>query len=357
MSSREPDIDWVVVTGAGASREFGVNGDKFPLMGDWSSALLHKLAQHINYADLTGLRRGMPEEKFETQLGKFLKQVEAFSQIEPLLEPSLQLGDFGPGMHITSMAQWHKSTVHHLGEITELIRESLYDQFAERPIDRRAAAAAYSSLFNTLGIGAATRWVYATTNYDTIAERVISDIGLLPDWGQAHALDNEGEHPLQIPGLLNSIGRYVPVLHLHGRVGWYRRDGHAYAASITKHQRGFGIPVVMLPDPNKAYDQDDIITAMWQQFEEALARAKHVFVLGHSLNDTYLLRALAQNVEHTNRIAVTVLANELSPGEPDTSAAPVVDKVSNTLHGATAIPIRFGTDDEVAARAIQKWLG
>jgi hypothetical protein len=51
----------------------------------------------------------------------------------------------------------------------------------------------------------------------------------------------------------------------------------------------------MLPDPAKVYDQDDIIIAMWREFSEALARAKRVFVLGHSLNDQYLLRALVQN--------------------------------------------------------------
>ena len=58
-------------------------------------------------------------------------------------------------------------------------------------------------------------------------------------------------------GSLGAIGRYIPVLHLHGRVGWYRRDNWVYAANITKHQEGLGVPIVMLPDPTKVYDQDD----------------------------------------------------------------------------------------------------
>lgn len=73
----------------------------------------------------------------------------------------------------------------------------------------------------------------------------------------------------------------------------------------------------MLPDPDKVYDQDDIIIALWQQFGEALARAKRVFVLGHSLNDRYLLRALLQNVQPLDRIAVTVLADPADPERPD----------------------------------------
>ena len=36
VASRERDIDVVLVTGAGASRAFGVNGKPMPLMGDWS---------------------------------------------------------------------------------------------------------------------------------------------------------------------------------------------------------------------------------------------------------------------------------------------------------------------------------
>jgi hypothetical protein len=254
------------------------------------------------------------------------------------------------------MGQWHKNTTVHLGEITDLIHESLYDLFADRPIDHQAAAAAYSGLFNTLGIGAGTRLVYATTNYDTIGEQAIRDAGGLPDWGQPPTVGNEGELPLHIPGLLNGIGRYVPVLHLHGRVGWYRRDRRVYAANITKHQRGFGAPVVMLPDPDKAYDQDDIISAMWQQFEEALARAQRVFVLGHSLNDRNLVRALAQNVEPRNRIAVTVLASE-EDDKPDPSVAAVVDKIHNILQGAAVIPMRFGTDPGAGRSGIQTWLG
>jgi len=84
----------------------------------------------------------------------------------------------------------HLRVQSHLGQITDLIHESLYELFADPPIDTGAAAAAYGSLFGALGVGAATRMVYATTNYDTIGEQAIRDNGGLPDWGQPPTVGN-----------------------------------------------------------------------------------------------------------------------------------------------------------------------
>jgi len=44
-SGQERDIDLVLVTGAGASREFGLQGKPLPLMADWSEAIIKKLTQ------------------------------------------------------------------------------------------------------------------------------------------------------------------------------------------------------------------------------------------------------------------------------------------------------------------------
>ena len=111
----------------------------------------------------------------------------------------------------------------------------------------------------------------------------------------------------------------------------------------------------MLPDPAKVYDQDDIINSLWQQFGEALSRAKRVFVLGHSLNDSFLLRALEQNVEPFNRIAVTVLARENDPNQLDDSAKPVVDKITRVFPAAAIIPMRFGTSPDAGYPGIRTW--
>lgn len=60
----------------------------------------------------------------------------------------------------------------------------------------------------------------------------------------------------------------------------------------------------MLPDPEKNYDQDLTIITLWSEFRSALGRAKKVLVLGHSLNDSYLVRTLSQYVGDPHRVAV-----------------------------------------------------
>lgn len=362
VAARERDIDVVLVTGAGASRAFGVNGKPMPLMGDWSDHLVRQLGQRSGYREATGLRQGMDGEEFEARLGRFLQDAEAFRRISDLLEPSVRFQDFGPGTHVMTahgvMEQWHSQAVHHFSEITKLIHESLYELFADAAVDLDAAAHAYQGLFGSLGLtGPDSRLVYATTNYDTIGEHAISRSGRPPDWGQPPTLEHGSLTRLVIPGLLAGLPRYVPVLHLHGRVGWFRRpDGQVYSSEVTRYQAGFGIPLVMLPDPDKVYDQDDVIIAMWREFSEALARAKRVLVLGHSLNDQFLLRALQQNVQPFDRIAVSVLADQHDPRRPDASAGPVIAKIADRLGNAAAIPIRFGgRPEQASAMAIRTW--
>jgi hypothetical protein len=356
----ERDIDIVLVTGAGASCAFGVNGTHLPLMGDWSDKLVRSLGQHIGYREATGLRHGMSGEEFEAQLGKFLQDVEAFKRVGGLLAPSVGFQDFGAGTQVMAsqgvMDQWHSQAVSHFSQMTDLIHKSLYENFAEAAVDLDAAARAYQGLFHSLGLGGAgSRLVYATTNYDTIGEHAIERSGGYPDWGQPPSLENRANYSLVIPGLLDAMPRYVPVLHLHGRVGWYRRDGQVHAANVVKHQQGFGVPVVMLPDPDKIYDQDDVIIAIWREFSEALSRAKRVLVLGHSLHDRYLVRTLVQHVDPLERLAVTVLADQTDPERPDESVASFPAKVAQLLGNAAIIPMRFGSGEAAGFPAIRTW--
>ncbi len=111
----------------------------------------------------------------------------------------------------------------------------------------------------------------------------------------------------------------------------------------------------MLPDPDKVYDKDDVIIAMWREFSEALARARRVFILGHSLNDQHLLRALVQNVQPLDRIAVSVLADEQDHAQPDRSAGPVVAKITQVLGNAAIIPMRFGGGLDEGSVGIRTW--
>jgi len=103
------------------------------------------------------------------------------------------------------------------------------------------------------------------------------------------------QRPVRVSGLLSGMPRFVPVLHLHGRIGWFRRaeDQRIYSVHSPRYMRESGTPIIMLPDPDKAYDSDPVINEIWAQFEQALSRARSVFVLGHSLNDRLLVNALS----------------------------------------------------------------
>jgi hypothetical protein len=83
-----------------------------------------------------------------------------------------------------------------------------------------------------------------------------------------------------------------------------------YSTPPRQYDSASGVPIVMLPDPDTSYDTGPIIATIWQQFEEALTRARMVLVLGHSLHDRALVAALRTQVEPPSRLAVTVLPTE-----------------------------------------------
>ena len=221
----ERDIDLVVVSGAGASREFGVNGERLPLMGDWSNSLVKKLESHWPYLEATGLSRDLDGASFEAQLGRFLRQAEAIRNSAELLEASAKFHGIPQQLGQLLQAQgvfhdWHNQLKFNFDQITELIHESLYEEFAARQTNTFAADACYRALFAKLGVGPRTTLVYATTNYDQIAEHAIRSCGRIPDSGSPFVEQGSSEAPLLVENLLGGIGRFTPVLHLHGCIGW-----------------------------------------------------------------------------------------------------------------------------------------
>jgi hypothetical protein len=344
------ELDLMLITGAGASHPFGA-----PLMTEWCQELVKKLAVVSGYKQVTRLEVGLGPEDFEARLGEFLYRVQAFGEIEPLLDPSLQLQPpSNPMLTPGVLAEWHRTTLHHLRQVVGKIRESLYELFAENSLTVVGAAAAYRELFDALGIDVtSSRWMYTTTNYDVLGESVIADLGGRPDWGELPDVANAGTVRLDVDHLIDSIPRSTPVLHLHGRVGWYRRpDGSVYASRTTKHSEGYGVPIVMLPDLNKVYGEDLVISSLWSQFNDALSHAKRVLVLGHSLHDEALISALNANAAPA-RVMVSVLAHEDDSQEVDPSAQSVLQKIEE--HGWHYVPLRFGQDLGPARKRLVDW--
>src|SRR2546425_13141605 len=84
----DPELDFVLITGAGASTALGVAGSGLPMMGEWCDALVRKLLDK-NYLGATGLYNSMDPMQFEAQLGRFLRKVTAFSQIRDVVATSM----------------------------------------------------------------------------------------------------------------------------------------------------------------------------------------------------------------------------------------------------------------------------
>jgi hypothetical protein len=350
VATPERDIELVLVTGAGASRDLGRGAKKIPLMNEWSDHLVKSLAQSgFNHVQLTGLEPGLGSMEFEERLGRFLTSRLAFAQVRDLISASAQL--HYPEHQLLSaqgvLETWYRTLDHNLTQVENTIQKSLYELYAAPEFDLQRAAETYGALLASLGVSARARgWVYATTNYDPIAEMALERAGYPVEWGE-RTLALGGHSAVDVDGLVTVIGRSVPVLHLHGRVGWYRRTegtgpAEVYAAPVTTHDPANGTPIVMLPNPEKPYESDEIILSLWRQFEEVLQRARRVFVLGHSLQDDRLVLALAKNVEPMVRLAVTVLAEEQRHDRPATADDPVLAVVEDRLRGARIIPTRFG---------------
>lgn len=354
MDDEGRDIDLVLVTGAGASTAFGKDGGRVPMMAEWSEALIRSLGtRDSSYLAATGLTPGLSGPEFEERLGAFLRSVLAFSEIEPLLEPSLQMQRHDR-IFLEGLKQWHGATVHHLGEVTSVIHESLYENFGFDAVDLEGAVSGYQTLFRQLGVVPGASFLCATTNYDVIAEHALRRLGFHPDWGDVPALQR-GDADLHVENIIDGMPRYVPVLHLHGRVGWYRRtqDERLMSTEGLAKFGPFGVPIVMLPDPEKDYDSDPAIQALWPQFEAALARARRVFVLGHSLHDDALVAALRRHVQPARRLAVAVMP--APRGVPDPGAE-VIELVNQEFSGARIVRVRFQQEPDIESGVIDDWM-
>jgi len=353
----DKDIELVLVTGAGATREFGLHGGKVPPMADWSGALVAKISSlSPGHLAATGLAAGLSGAQFEERLGRFLRQVPAFAQLSDMLRPSLSFADAGAPAE-QPLLRWHAQTMLQLSKITDLVHDSLQESFSAERIDLAAAARAYARLLQELRVGKMDTLVYATTNYDPAGEYAIEQSGRIPDWGAPRQVLSNGTSPLQVEAILDGLPRYVPVLHLHGRVGWLRRpgDGTPCSADAARWEPGRGMPIAMPPDLDHPYGGDPVIQSLWQQFELALRRARRVFVLGHSLGSRALVESLRRNISPPRRLAVGILASPDDPAEIDQGATPTMTTLRNCLPGAAMITVRFGPDPVISAQGVQAW--
>jgi hypothetical protein len=229
-------------------------------------------------------------------------------------------------------------------QAVKVIHETLFDLFGQDRISAIAARDAYGALFTRLAVEPQA-FAYATTNYDVAGEVALGELGYRPYWGEDKTLT--GPATINVENVIDLPG-HVPVLHLHGRVGWYRdQDGRVLSVSPNqRYNETQGTPALLLPDPNKDYAELLVVQSLWQQFRVALGQATRVLVLGHSLNDAALVQTLRGSIS-MQQVGVTVLR----PHDADSTRAAqaAIERIQQLLPGAHVLPMDFGpqlVDDE-----------
>ncbi len=345
----------VVVTGAGASRELGLV-QPLPLMEDWAQALCEELdGRESGLARAFGLSTEMSGQEFEELIGTFLR----WRDVRPLNRRFRGLGGKQAGKLPQAVVQANALEDRRLTEIIAGINVTLYRMFSASAINEANAIDAYGNLLSHLG--SPKDLTIVTTNYDPAAEIALAGLGLRPDTGFDRP---PGRAPLLNPhGLVQrarGAERDVPVIHLHGAVGWYEKEGTVH----EQHQDqpfnpNLGRPVVLYPDPNKDPTRDAVVQALWVEFDAALADATHVLVIGHSLHDPALvakLRAASVNAQ----VGICVLdlhgpkavSHGRIPKAPSREAKRVLRLMGRE---AQVIPVLFGPRQNSMLDAIGDW--
>jgi hypothetical protein len=208
----------------------------------------------------------------------------------------------------------------------------------------------YGALFDLIGSNPPENLICATTNYDRSLEFAFDRVGMIARTGFT-------PHPflssqLEPPGLGQFQENAPSVIYLHGAVGWYvTSEGFITAGAAD---RGFnstlGRPAVLYPDPTKEIERTET-AELWQEFTAALATATHLLVIGHSLNDPHLLKAL-------NRVADKVqLGYVLYTPKDHEASSKASASVNKLLPGATIIPGAFGPEPWFDGDAFARWQG
>jgi hypothetical protein len=349
----ERDVDLVLVTGAGASHAF--SDDYLPLMPEWRERLeKHIRVKTPNYADLVDLRGDMSGVEFERKLGTFLQSVRAFRRTRSLVESATKLLQYQSTQIPNVVPAWYAEIDRALADVIFGINQSLFDQFGRSFLTGRAETS-YQTLLTSLGIVAGeSTFVYATTNYDRVGESTLHNLGFHPDLGYDYPVQGGAEFELNVRGLARVAGpNRTPVLHLHGSVGWFTRDDGTPVANpqwsaLNDGGNNPGVPIVMLPDLDKDYQEFSIIDDVWTEFELILRRAKAIFVLGHSCNDLKLCDAIKSCVPSQ------CIGAAYHPSE-ENGQLQVMDRLG--IGAEQTIPMIFGNAlDSGPLQAIQKWL-
>jgi hypothetical protein len=299
-------------------------------MRDWAQSL----SEQLEKAD-SGLARALGIDDPNITAADFEEALGAFSRWAneglDLSERFMGLGGPNAGANDGRVQEWLKRSRSRVELVTEALRDSTYKQFGREAIDDQKARTSYSRLIDHLDLGPG-EFLGATTNYDPSMEMGVSspDRQINTGFLDTPAWDTP---TLRVSGMVDwqrQHGSRVPILHLHGAVGWYRRSDGSIAQypADQRYNRTLGIPVFLPPDPAKDPTNDANVAEIWDEFRTALSSATHVLALGHSLNDPALITAIRDVGPQANLLVATLYPNR--------------DLIDERLPEAEIIELEFG---------------
>lgn len=318
----------LLVTGAGATRELGVGDAKMPLMRDWSTALCSALDEREpGLARACHLEKDMEAPDFEESLGLLLR----WSQTREAERRFQGLTAKQVGNPFDRFDEIWNRVSNRLAVVTETLKETLFQQFGQRNIDATKAAKAYGSFLAAIGGQPGdSGLIVATTNYDRAAEAGLRKLGFQVETGIR--ADGEVTPTLNPVGLVENRGSATPVIHLHGAVGWYQLDKavHDHYADRDFNET-LGDPVVLFPDREKDPTSHTIVKDLWAEFDVAVSVADAIIVIGHSLHDPALVRALCNVPKKT-----PVLISHVESGD--------AERITDEVRTAVPVQLEFGPE-------------
>lgn len=307
-------------------------------------------------ADAMHMRAKMTGPEFEDALGSVFRWRDSRHLNERF--SGLSFAEPSPGAVGSDQQQRRTAEEEHLNTILRVVDETLFAEFGSPRIDPERSRDAYGWLFDQLGGLSKVQLMCATTNYDPSLEMALRLLNAEPDLGfrgaawQTPFLDASKIEPWTRP----------TILHLHGAVGWYRReDGSVtYQPPDQPPNATLGRPAVLYPDPDKD-PAEEATRELWDLFrEEILTGATHLLVLGHSLHDPPLLSAVSNAATNEQiRVGISVYSKRKGQGRHfEVLDVGMEQLIEQQLPKATPIRGAFGAPKpDLATSDLKRWLG
>jgi hypothetical protein len=316
-------------------------------MCDWSDHLIAALEnEEAGLAGAMGLHQGLSSETFEQMLGAFLR----WRDTRDLRDQFATFGGPQPNSQSMDVVQHRQREDARIEVVIRVLNKTLYELFGRRNIDEDHTQQAYRVLLQPFDIDSARGdLVCVTTNYDIAGEVGLAGLGLRADTGFVQK--GVGTTPVLSPGgiLQRALGSSrVPLLHLHGAVGWYAEDHDVVQGPADRaFNPTLGTPVVLYPDPDKDPTRDVVVAELWTEFRQGLDQATHILVVGHSLHDKPLVTELQRA---KRKVAVVVYDG----GNPD-AVSRERQRVRTLLPSAHVVPGKFGPDPQLSGAEYGAW--